>query len=70
VADKKMTRCANMAQRKRLKLQGDQFESRTSPHMDVSKKPQEELQRERMTQEFIRKEKEVERLKIERDTIR
>ncbi|PNF14674.1 hypothetical protein B7P43_G10257 [Cryptotermes secundus] len=37
-ADKKMTSCANVTQHKRLGLQGDQLESRTSPHKDLPKK--------------------------------
>ena len=62
--------CANVTQRKRLRLQGDQLESRTSTHKDASERAQEELERWRMTEEFVMKGKGVERLKIERDTIR
>jgi hypothetical protein len=70
VADKKMTRCASVTQRTRLRLQGDQLESRTSPHKDVSKRTREELGCGRMTQESVMKGKEAEQLKIERETIR
>jgi hypothetical protein len=59
-ADKKMNCCANVALCKRLRLQGDQLESCTSPHKDMSKKAQEELERERITQELTMKEREVE----------
>jgi hypothetical protein len=70
MADKRMTRCANVSQRTRLRLQGDQVESRTSPRKDASERAHEELGRGRMTQEFVMKRKETERLKIERDTVR
>jgi hypothetical protein len=38
MTDKKMTRCASVAQHKRFRSQGDQLESHTSPHKDVSKR--------------------------------
>jgi hypothetical protein len=44
----------------------DFVESRTSPHKDASERAQEELERERMTPEFVMKGKEAERLKIEK----
>jgi hypothetical protein len=44
MADKEITRCASMAEHKRLRPQEDQLESRTSPHKDVSKMRQEELE--------------------------
>jgi hypothetical protein len=44
MADKKITRCVSMGEHKRLRPQGDQLESRTSPHKDVSKRTQEKLE--------------------------
>jgi hypothetical protein len=44
MADKKITRCISMAEHKRPRPQGDQLESGTSPHKDVSKRTQEKLE--------------------------
>jgi hypothetical protein len=44
IANKKITRCASMAEHKRLRPQEDQLESRKSPHKDVSKRTQEKLE--------------------------
>jgi hypothetical protein len=43
MADKKITRCVNMAEHKRLRLQGDQSDPRTSLHKDVLEKARQEL---------------------------
>jgi hypothetical protein len=55
MSNKKMNCCANVTQRKRLRLQGDHLESHTSPHKDASERTQDELGRRRMTQEFVMK---------------
>jgi hypothetical protein len=64
----KMTRCANVAQHKRLRSQGNQLKSSTSPYKDVSKKTQEKLECGRTTDESAAKGREIERFKFERDT--
>jgi hypothetical protein len=51
MADKKITRCASMAEHNRVRPQGDHLESRTSPHKDVSKRTREK----RELRETIRK---------------
>jgi hypothetical protein len=56
----KMARCANVTQRKRLRLQGDQLEIRTSPRKEMPEGAREDLERERVTQRLIVKGKEVE----------
>jgi membrane protein involved in colicin uptake len=66
MANKIMTRCADVAQHKRLKSQGDQLKSRKSPHKDVSKRTQEKLEHGRSTEESVAKGKETERFKFER----
>jgi hypothetical protein len=52
MANKTITHCASMAEHKRFRPQGDQLESRTSPHKDASERAQDEPGRRSMTQEF------------------
>jgi hypothetical protein len=54
MANKTITRCASMAEHKRFRRQGDQLESRTSPHKDALERAQEEPGRGSMTQELMK----------------